>query len=117
MRCRRHLVSSSAPARPETAAFARSDPPDPPPCPPSNTPQGKARLGAIVHKKTAAALAVTGVKPEDQREFGKIVESVKAQFNEGARVNWGGGIMGVKSQHKTRARERILAKELAQRLK
>jgi large subunit ribosomal protein L7Ae len=80
-------------------------------------PQGKARLGAIVHKKTAAALAVTGVKPEDQREFGKIVESVKAQFNEGARVNWGGGIMGVKSQHKTRARERILAKELAQRLK
>ncbi|GBF88320.1 60S ribosomal protein L7a [Raphidocelis subcapitata] len=79
--------------------------------------KGKARLGAIVHKKTAAALAVTGIKPEDQREFGKLVESVKAQFNEGARVTWGGGIMGVKSQHKTKAKERILAKELAQRLK
>jgi large subunit ribosomal protein L7Ae len=77
--------------------------------------KGKARLGAIVHQKTAAALAVTGVKPEDQREFAKIVESVKAQFNDGARVNWGGGIMGVKSQHKQKAKERVLAKELAQR--
>ena len=40
----------------------------------------------------------------------------QAQFNDGPRVTWGGGIMGMKSQHKTRARERVLAKELAQRL-
>ncbi|KAI8475227.1 MAG: 50S ribosomal protein L30e-like protein [Monoraphidium minutum] len=77
--------------------------------------KGKARLGAIVHKKTAAALCLTGVKPDDQREFGKLVESFKAQFNEGARVQWGGGIMGIKSQHKAKAKERVLAKELAQR--
>jgi hypothetical protein len=64
--------------------------------------QGKARLGAVVHKKTAAALALTAVKNEDQREFSKIADSVKAQFNDGARVNWGGGIMGVKSQHKAK---------------
>ncbi len=68
-----------------------------------------------MHKKTAAALCVTGVKNEDQREFGKIAESVKAQFNDGKRVGWGGGVMGVKSQHKTKIKERILAKELAQR--
>lgn len=78
--------------------------------------QGKARLGAIVHQKNAAALAVTGVKNEDQREFGKLVESFKSQFNEGARVQWGGGIMGIKSQHKQKQKERILAKELAQRM-
>jgi large subunit ribosomal protein L7Ae len=41
---------------------------------------------------------------------------LQAQFNDGPRVNWGGGIMGMKSQHKTRARERVLAKELAQRM-
>lgn len=78
--------------------------------------QGKARLGAVVHQKNAAALALTGVKNEDQREFGKLVEAFKSQFNEGSRVQWGGGIMGMKSQHKTKQRERILAKELAQRM-
>jgi large subunit ribosomal protein L7Ae len=68
-----------------------------------------------VHKKTAAALCVTDVKADDTREFAKLVDSFKAQFNEGQRVTWGGGIMGQKSQHKTKARERIIARELAQR--
>jgi large subunit ribosomal protein L7Ae len=31
--------------------------------------KGKARLGQVVHKKNATALALTGVKSEDQREF------------------------------------------------
>jgi large subunit ribosomal protein L7Ae len=30
-------------------------------------------------------------------------------------AQWGGGIMGMKSQHKQKQKERILAKELAQR--
>lgn len=34
--------------------------------------QGKARLGAVVHKKTATAVALTVVKNEDQREFAKV---------------------------------------------
>jgi large subunit ribosomal protein L7Ae len=37
--------------------------------------KGKARLGAIVHKKNATALALTAVKNEDQREFAKLVDS------------------------------------------
>mmetsp|Transcript_2315 Transcript_2315/g.3500 ORF Transcript_2315/g.3500 Transcript_2315/m.3500 type:complete len:259 (-) Transcript_2315:173-949(-) len=77
--------------------------------------KGKARLGAIVHKKTAAALAVTAVKNEDTREFAKLVETFTAQFNEGPRVNWGGHILGLKSQHKLKKRERAIAKEAAQR--
>jgi hypothetical protein len=60
--------------------------------------QGKARLGQVVHKKTATALALTVVKNEDQREFAKLVESVKQMYNDGPRVAWGGGIMGPKSQ-------------------
>lgn len=77
--------------------------------------KGKARLGAVVHQKTAAALALTEVKGEDDRELAKVVESANALFLNGARVGWGGGIMGVKSQAKTKAKERELARELAQR--
>ncbi len=82
---------------------------------PSSHSQGKARLGQIVHKKTATALALTAVKNEDQREFAKLVESFKSQYNEGPRVQWGGHILGMKSVHKQKKRERAIAKELAQR--
>merc|ERR1719421_2429707 len=65
--------------------------------------KGKARLGQLVHKKTAAVVAVTSVKREDQSEFEKLCENFKASFNDNAdhRRRWGGGIMGLKSQHKT----------------
>jgi large subunit ribosomal protein L7Ae len=36
-------------------------------------------------------------------------------YNDGARVNWGGHILGVKSQAKLRKREKALAKELSGR--
>merc|ERR1711993_79663 len=39
--------------------------------------KGKARLGKLVHKKTATAIAVTSVKPEDKHNMEKICESVK----------------------------------------
>jgi len=81
--------------------------------------KGKARLGAIVHKKTATALCLTSVKNEDKMEFSKIVEAVKANFNDKFdeyRRQWGGGIMGTKSQAKTKAKEKLVAKEAAQRL-
>jgi len=48
-----------------------------------------------------------------------ILRCAQANFNErfeDFRRQWGGGIMGVKSQAKTRAREKVLAKEAAQRM-
>lgn len=80
--------------------------------------KSKSRLGSVVHQKTATALCLTSVKNEDKLEFSKLVESVKANFNDRfdeARRSWGGGVMGVKSQARTRAQERMVARELAQR--
>ncbi|KAI5388107.1 60S ribosomal protein L7a-2 [Lathyrus oleraceus] len=81
--------------------------------------KGKARLGTVVHKKTAAVLCLTTVKNEDKMEFSRVLEAIKANFNdkyEEYRKKWGGGIMGSKSQAKTKAKERLIAKEAAQRM-
>ncbi|KAG4155424.1 hypothetical protein ERO13_D03G112600v2 [Gossypium hirsutum] len=81
--------------------------------------KGKARLGSIVHKKTASVLCLTTVKNEDKMEFSKILEAIKANFNDKYdeyRKKWGGGIMGSKSQARSKAKEKLLAKEAAQRM-
>ncbi|KMZ59373.1 60S ribosomal protein L7a [Zostera marina] len=81
--------------------------------------KGKSRLGAVVHQKTSAVLCLTTVKNEDKLEFSKILEAIKANFNDKfdeVRKKWGGGIMGSKSQAKTKAKERLIAKEAAQRM-
>ncbi|BBH00555.1 Ribosomal protein L7Ae/L30e/S12e/Gadd45 family protein, partial [Prunus dulcis] len=81
--------------------------------------EGQSALGSIVHKKTASVLCLTTVKNEDKLEFSKVLEAIKANFNDKYdeyRKKWGGGIMGSKSQAKTRAKERLLAKEAAQRM-
>lgn len=80
--------------------------------------KGKARLGAVVHKKTATALALTGIKNEDKMEFSQLVEAIKGSYNDKfdkTMRTWGGGIMGVKSQAKSAAKQRIIDKEEAQR--
>ncbi|QCD88733.1 60S ribosomal protein L7a-1 [Vigna unguiculata] len=81
--------------------------------------KGKARLGTVVHKKTASVLCLTTVKNEDKLEFSRVLEAIKANFNDKYdeyRKKWGGGIMGSKSQAKTRAKEKLIAKEAAQRM-
>ncbi|KAM5475302.1 60S ribosomal protein L8 [Microsporum audouinii] len=63
--------------------------------------KGKARLGTVVHKKTAAVLAITEVRAEDKSEFAKLVSTIKEGYSdkyEEAKRHWGGGIMGAKAQ-------------------
>jgi large subunit ribosomal protein L7Ae len=62
--------------------------------------KGKARLGAVVHKKTATALALTNVNKEDKNEFTNLATTIKELFNDRGdelRKTWGGGKLGIKS--------------------
>lgn len=62
--------------------------------------KGKARLGTVVHKKTAAVLALAEVKSEDKSELSKLVSTINEGYTakyEEHRRHWGGGIMGAKA--------------------
>jgi large subunit ribosomal protein L7Ae len=62
--------------------------------------KGKARLGTVVHKKTAAVLALTEVRGEDKSELSKLVSTIKEGYSdkyEESKRHWGGGIMGAKA--------------------
>merc|ERR1712146_581048 len=80
--------------------------------------KGKGRLGQLVHKKAAACIALTTVQKEDQKDLETLATNFKAQFNDNAEVRrrWGGGIMGIKSQHVTQRREKAIQIEQAKKL-
>jgi len=76
--------------------------------------KGKARLGTVVHKKTATALALADVGPEDKAALATLVTAIKANYNdkfEDTRRQWGGNIMGPKSQAMMVKREKALLKD------
>jgi len=78
--------------------------------------KGKSRLGTVVHKKTATALAIVDVNPGDERELNALVTVAKSSYNdkpdESRRV-WGGGIMGKKSNDKMIKLEKARSKEVS----
>jgi len=80
--------------------------------------KGKSRLGQLVHKKKASCIALTTVRQEDKNELDTLANNFKAQFNDNAEVKrrWGGGIMGIKSQHVTQRREKALQMEQAKKM-
>ena len=76
--------------------------------------KGKARLGALVHKKTATAVAFTEVRPENKAELASLCQAIKTNYNDKfdeTRKIWGGGIMGAKSQAKMAKRAAAKARE------
>ena len=80
--------------------------------------KSKSRLGALVHKKTATAVALTSVRPEDRHDFSQLVTAIRQQYNENAKQierTWGGGIMGTKSQAALAKLQRALEKEAAKK--
>jgi len=80
--------------------------------------KGKSRLGQLVHKKKATCIALTSVRQEDKNELDTLANNFKAQFNDNAEVRkrWGGGIMGIKSQHVMQRREKALQLETAKKM-
>lgn len=79
--------------------------------------KSKSRLGQFVGQKTCAAVAITGVKSEDKKDLDVLCESFKSAFNDNKEIQrrWGGGIMGMKSQHVEKARTLLLERELAKK--
>lgn len=76
--------------------------------------KGKARLGQLVHHKTATCVAVTDVRKEDYQDLETLAKNFRAQFNENEslRRNWSTGVMGIKNQHMMAQRERLREIEL-----
>jgi large subunit ribosomal protein L7Ae len=81
--------------------------------------KGKARLGRLVHQKTATCLALTDVKREDVAELDLLKRNFTAEFNDNKDLlkKWGGGVMGIKNQHMMSARKRLADLELAKKSK
>jgi large subunit ribosomal protein L7Ae len=74
--------------------------------------KGKARLGKLVGKKTATAVAIKDVSKEHHGEFESLLKTFRSQFNDNAELRkTGEGRLGTKSQHVKDARERAIANE------
>lgn len=101
--------------------------------------KSKARLGTVVHKKTAAVLTLQDVRSEDNKELATLVSAAKANlyvfpspcasFNpsytsltrhsssstdkyEDQKRHWGGGLLGNKSKEKLRRRAKAAGTSL-----
>jgi len=79
--------------------------------------KGKARLGKLVHLKTATCLALTDVKKEDYQDLDVLAKNFRQQFNENDKLlkTWGGGVMGIKNQHMMAKRAKLAEIELAKK--
>ncbi|THH04776.1 hypothetical protein EW146_g10087 [Bondarzewia mesenterica] len=78
--------------------------------------KGKARLGTVVHKKTAAVLTIQEVRSEDDRELATLISAAKANFSdkyEEQRRQWGGGLRGNKSGEMLRKRAKASGQSIS----
>jgi large subunit ribosomal protein L7Ae len=80
--------------------------------------KGRARLGRVVHRKTDSCLALSAVNSEDKPSLAKLVEAVKANYNDRydeIRRQWGGNVLGAKSAARISKLEKAKSKELQQK--
>jgi len=71
--------------------------------------KSKSRLGAVVHKKTATALAFTDVSKEDATKLADLATFASEHYNNNAelRRTWGGGRLSFKSAHQKKYRQTL----------
>jgi len=81
--------------------------------------KSKARLGKVVHQKTATALAITDVDQADQAKLSDLTNTFKESYNNSveARRSWGGSKLSLKARIVQKKKNRLLAKEQAKREK
>ena len=77
----------------------------------------KARLGALVHQKTAAVVCLTGVDKADSKQLDLLKNLALEKYNNNTELvrKWGGGIMGLKTQAKLDKRAKANAIEEAKK--
>lgn len=77
--------------------------------------KSKARLGAVVRKKTATAIAITSVNKEDQAKLNELATICRDTFNKNTEIRrqWGGGKLGSKAAAARRKKAKLVAKEEA----
>jgi len=80
--------------------------------------KGKARLGQLVHQKTAAVIAIDNIRKEDQAELDLLCRNFRAMFNDNVelRRRWGGGVLGVKAQHAKAKKDKLVEVEAQKKL-
>lgn len=78
----------------------------------------KARLGALVHHKTASCVALTAVNKEDKSQLSLLKSLANEKYNANTDLvrKWGGGIMGLKTQAILEKRAKVRAMEEAKKL-
>merc|ERR1712176_61871 len=77
----------------------------------------KARLGSLVHQKTAAVVSLTGVTRGDTQHMDLLKSLAMEQYNNNVELvrKWGGGVMGLKTQAKLDKRAKVMAVEEAKK--
>jgi len=80
--------------------------------------KSKSRLGAVVHKKTATAIALTSVEKEDLKDFQNLTDIANQSFNNNTEVRraWGGNKLVTKANAAIKKKEKAFAKEQSAKL-
>jgi len=80
--------------------------------------RSKARLGALVNRKTAACVALVDIKPGDTQDFKLLNRKAKQSFNgryNSLKKNWGKRLLGTKTRHRIDKRKRYKRAEADRR--
>jgi large subunit ribosomal protein L7Ae len=74
----------------------------------------KARLGKLVHQKNATCVALTEVRKEDHQDLENLAKNFRASYNDvvAHQRTWGGGVMGIKHDHKMERRNKAIQEEI-----